>query len=62
MTEDREEPHHDFRRLMAPLLRPEQIMSDEAKKEGRDWTADIVPVAVYSLVIFVLLFLYVRYF
>jgi hypothetical protein len=34
-------------------------MSDEAKKEGRDWTADIVPVAVYSLVIFVLLFLYV---
>ena len=47
---------------MAPLLRPEQIMSDEANKEGRDWTADIVPVAVYSLVIFVLLFLYVRYF
>jgi hypothetical protein len=35
-------------------------MSDEAKKEGRDWTA--VPVAVYSLVIFVLLFLYVKYF
>jgi hypothetical protein len=27
-------------------------MSDEAKKEGRDWTADIVPVAVYSLVTF----------
>ena len=37
-------------------------MSDEAKREGRDWTADIVPVAVYSLVIFLLLFLYVRYF
>ena len=37
-------------------------MSDEAKKEGRDWAADIVPVAVYSLVIFLLLFLYVRYF
>ena len=37
-------------------------MSDAAKKEGRDWTADIVPVAVYSLVIFVLLFLYVKYF
>jgi hypothetical protein len=47
---------------MAQLLRPEQIMSDEAKKEGRDWTADIVPVAVYSLVILVLLFLYIRYF
>jgi hypothetical protein len=47
---------------MTETVRPEQIMSDEAKKEGRDWTADILPVAVYSLVIFVLLFLYVTYF
>jgi hypothetical protein len=37
-------------------------MSEKGKEEEWRWGADIVPVAIYSSVIIVLLFLYVRYF
>jgi hypothetical protein len=37
-------------------------MSEEGEEEGRRWTAEIAPVAIYSSVMVVLLFLYVRYF
>jgi hypothetical protein len=36
-------------------------MSEEGKEEKRRWTAEVA-VAIYSSVIVVLLFLYVRYF
>jgi hypothetical protein len=36
-------------------------MSEEGKEKARRWTADMVAVAIYSSMIVVLLFLYVRY-
>jgi hypothetical protein len=38
------------------------LLSEEGKEEQRQWTAEVVAVAIYSSVIVVLLFLYVRYF